>query len=83
MVCDEIIVRYYYEYTRTILGLWPKVCWYWKGMVISMVFTTVEKFWGEDLTADISYDEAYAKIREQIICLNPNAKEKDIKKFIL
>ena len=49
----------------------------------STVFTTVEKFWGEDLTADISYDEAYAKIREQIICLNPNAKEKDIKKFIL
>ena len=48
----------------------------------STVFTTVEKFWGEDLTADISVDEAYNKIRERILLLNPEAKEKDIKKFI-
>ncbi len=48
----------------------------------STVFTTVEKFWGEDLTADISVDEAYYKIRERILLLNPEAKEKDIKKFI-
>lgn len=48
----------------------------------STVFTTVEKFWGEDLTADISVDEAYNKIRERILLLNLEAKEKDIKKFI-
>ena len=48
----------------------------------STVFTTVESFWGEDLTADISADEAYEKIRERILLLNPEAKEKDIKKFI-
>ena len=48
----------------------------------STVFTTVENFWGEDLTADISFDEAYEKIRERILFLNPEAKEKDIKKFI-
>lgn len=48
----------------------------------STVFTTVEDFWGEDLTPDISVDEAYQKIRERILLLNPEAKEKDIKKFI-
>lgn len=48
----------------------------------STVFTTVENFWGEDLTADISADEAYEIIRERILSLNPEAKEKDIKKFI-
>ncbi len=48
----------------------------------STVFTTVESFWGEDLTADISVDEAYEKIRERILFLNPEAREKDIKKFI-
>ena len=48
----------------------------------STVFTTVEKFWGEDLTVDISVGEAYNKIRERILLLNPEAKEKDIKKFI-
>ena len=48
----------------------------------STVFTTVENFWGEDLTADISADEAYGKIRERILLLNPEATEKDIKKFI-
>ena len=46
------------------------------------MFTTVENFWGEDLTADISADEAYGKIRERILLLNPEATEKDIKKFI-
>ncbi len=48
----------------------------------STVFTTVEKFWGEDLTLNISADKAYEKIRERILLLNPEAKEKDIKKFI-
>lgn len=48
----------------------------------STVFTTVEDFWDEDLTPNISVDEAYEKIRERILFLNPEAKEKDIKKFI-
>ena len=48
----------------------------------STVFTTVEDFWGKDLTPNISVDEAYEKIRERILSLNPEAKEKDIKKFI-
>ena len=48
----------------------------------STVFTTVEAFWGEDLTLDITADAAYEKIRERILFLNPQAKEKDIKKFI-
>ncbi|MBQ9765852.1 MAG: hypothetical protein IJW18_06620 [Lachnospiraceae bacterium] len=48
----------------------------------STVFTTVEDFWGEDLTPNISVDEAYEKIRERILILNPEAKERDIKKFI-
>lgn len=48
----------------------------------STVFTTVEEFWGEDLTLDITEDTAYQKIRERILFLNPEAKEKDIKKFI-
>lgn len=48
----------------------------------STVFTTMENFWGEDLTATISAEEAYEKIRERILLLNPEAKEKDIKKFI-
>lgn len=49
----------------------------------STVFCTVEEFWGEDLSADISADEAYERIREQILKLNPQAEEKAIKKFIL
>lgn len=49
----------------------------------STVFTTVENFWGEDMTMDISVDEAYEKIRERILDLNPEAKENDIKKFIV
>ena len=48
----------------------------------STVFTTVENFWGEDLTEDITAEEAYEEIRERILLLNPEAKEKDIKKFI-
>jgi len=48
----------------------------------STVFTTVEEFWGEDLTVDVSEGEAYEKIRGRILLLNPEAKEKDIKKFI-
>lgn len=49
----------------------------------STVFCTVEDFWGEDLSADISVQEAYEQIREQILKLNPQAEEKVIKKFIL
>lgn len=49
----------------------------------STVFCTVEEFWDEDLTMDISFDEAYAKIRERILKLNPLAEEKNIRKFIL
>lgn len=48
----------------------------------STVFTTVEGFWGEDIALDIPAAEAYEKIRERILLLNPEAKEKDIKKFI-
>ncbi len=48
----------------------------------STVFTTVEEFWGEDLTMDVSEGEAYEKIRGRILLLNPDAKEKDMKKFI-
>lgn len=48
----------------------------------STVFTTVENFWGEDLMPDMPASEAYEKIREQILLLNPEAKEKDIRKFI-
>lgn len=31
---------------------------------------------------DIPEDEAYEKIRERILILNPTAQEKNIKKFI-
>lgn len=48
----------------------------------STVFCTVEEFWDEDLTGDISYEEAYQKIRARILELNPEAEEKNIKKFI-
>ena len=49
----------------------------------STVFCTVETFWGEDLFTDISYEEAYQKIHDQILRLNPDAEEKVIRKFIL
>ena len=48
----------------------------------STVFTTVENFWDEDMTTDMSLDEAYEKIRERILLLNPEAMEKDVRKFI-
>lgn len=49
----------------------------------STVFCTVEEFWSEDLSENISKDEAYQKIHDRIMKLNPNAEEKNIKKFIL
>lgn len=49
----------------------------------STVFCTVEEFWGEDLFSDISYEEAYESIKKRILELNPQAQEKNIKKFIL
>ncbi len=49
----------------------------------STVFCTVEDFWGEDLSTDVPFDEAYGRIREQILKLNPQAEERTIKKFIL
>lgn len=50
----------------------------------STVFTTVENFWakrGIELKL-IDYNEAYEKIQQQIIKLNPDAEQKKIKKFI-
>ena len=49
----------------------------------STVFCTVEEFWGEDLSVDIPYEEAYQKIYDRILELNPMAEEKVIRKFIL
>ena len=49
----------------------------------STVFCTVEEFWGEDLSTDVLYEEAYQKIHDRILELNPKAEEKVIKKFIL
>lgn len=49
----------------------------------STVFCTVEEFWGEDLSEEISYEEAYQAIHDRILELNPEAQEKIIKKFIL
>lgn len=49
----------------------------------STVFCTVEEFWGEDLSTDISFEEAYRKIQERILELNSEAEEKVIRKFIL
>ncbi|MEE1031185.1 MAG: hypothetical protein U0L12_03490 [Ruminococcus sp.] len=49
----------------------------------STVFCTTEEFWGEDLSMDISYEDAYQKIHDRILELNPDAEEKVIKKFIL
>lgn len=49
----------------------------------STVFCTVEEFWGEDLLIDISVEEAYQKLHDRILELNPEAEEKVIKKFIL
>ena len=48
----------------------------------STVLCTVEEFWGEDLSGKVSYDEAYQRIHDRILELNPEAEEKKIKKFI-
>lgn len=48
----------------------------------STVFCTVEDFWKEDLSADISPKDAYQKIHDHILELNPHAVEKTIRKFI-
>jgi len=51
----------------------------------SMVFTTVENFFGEDVynaATKITPEEAEASIRGQILKLNPHAQEKKIIKFI-
>ncbi|MBP3611054.1 MAG: hypothetical protein J6J42_12065 [Lachnospiraceae bacterium] len=49
----------------------------------STVFCTVEEFWGEEMFMEISKEEAYQRIHDQILKLNPDAEEKVIKKFIL
>ena len=49
------------------------------------VFCTPEKFFGEEMVeqaAKISKDEAREKITQQILRLNPEAKEKKMEKFI-
>jgi len=46
---------------------------------------TVEQFWGEDIlqeAADWDTEEAAASIREQVLKLNPEAKDRAIQKFI-
>ncbi len=50
----------------------------------STVFTTVENFWAERgfVIPKLDAEESYAKIREQILRLNPAAEEKNIRKFI-
>jgi len=51
----------------------------------STMFCTTEEFWGSDVfetTANIDSEEATHKIREQILRLNPTAKEKKMLKFI-
>ena len=57
-----------------------------KRSMPSNVFCTTERFFGEDIfsAADkISSEEAFEKIREQVLKLNPTAEDKKIKKFIL
>lgn len=48
----------------------------------STVFCTVEDFWKEDLSTALSPQEACQAIRDQILKLNPQAQEKNIRKFI-
>lgn len=51
----------------------------------STVFCTTERFFGDDVfdeASKIGKDEAFEKIKEQILMLNPSAQEKKIKKFI-
>ena len=52
----------------------------------SSMFCTVENFWNRDVfdqAEEMSIDEAYGVIHEQVLKLNPLADEKKIKKFIL
>ncbi|MFG6358624.1 MAG: hypothetical protein K1W26_17660 [Acetatifactor sp.] len=48
----------------------------------SNVFCTTEDFWGEDLSPDISSRDAFRKIHDRILELNPQAAEKNIRRFI-
>lgn len=50
----------------------------------STAFSTVENFWSKrNIKLDfINPNEAYEKIQDQILKLNPNAEQKKIKKFI-
>jgi len=51
----------------------------------STVFCTTERFFGDDIfeeAARINVDEAFEKIKAQILKLNPSAQEKKIVKFI-
>lgn len=48
----------------------------------STVFCTVENFWKEELSTDLSPQEACLAIHDQILKLNPQAQEKIIRKFI-
>ncbi len=52
----------------------------------STVFTTTEKFWGPEVfkeAQDITQETALDSIRQQILSLNPAAKDSKIRKFIL
>lgn len=52
----------------------------------STVFSTTEEFWGPAVfeeAASLTKETALAQIRNQILALNPDAKEAKIKKFIL
>lgn len=48
----------------------------------STVFCTTEEFWGEDLSAAISPEDAYRQIHDHILELNSQAEEKTIRRFI-
>lgn len=48
----------------------------------STVFCTVEEFWQTETFPEMSAENAYSAIRQQILILNPFAKENTIKKFI-
>ena len=51
----------------------------------STVFTTVEHFWSERgfEIPKLDAEESAQKIRERILLLNPEAEEKNIRKFIV
>jgi hypothetical protein len=51
----------------------------------STMFCTTEEFWSAEMfesAANIEVDDAVAKIKEQILRLNPEAVEKKMLKFI-